>query len=137
MKNKYLLETKLYIQSCKDYTNGLCPVCHDEFNMIKQIDEPELDYNRNIFFIPMACDCGTMFIQILKPFDTYDRKDKIYKPKYKPVGYSHVCDCDDVDLTFDNCDCREKYKSSYTDDYDRYLILKPRYDALLNSDASN
>ena len=136
MNKHNLLEPKIYIQSCKDYTNGLCPKCHDEFNMVESYGEAELDYNHNIMFIPMSCPCGLMFIQILELKERYDRSKKIRKPIYEPTGYSHLCDCDNIDLIHDNCLCEDTYKETYTKEYDRYLILKPRYSELINNPDS-
>ena len=126
MTKQNLLETKLYIQSCKDYKNGLCPKCHDEFNIIKSYGESELDYNNNLMFIPMSCTCGLMFIQVLK----------LHKDKYNVVGYSHLCDCDNVDLIHDNCTCEIVYRDTYSKEYDRYLILKPMYSEIINTPDS-
>lgn len=124
MKQKILLDQDTYIQSTKDYTGGLCPKCHDEFNMVEECSEPEMDYNNKLMFIPMACDCNATFVQMLKNKLKYNRKTKEEELTFIVFGYSHLCDCDFIDLTFANCECEFKFKECYSKEYDRYIIQK-------------
>jgi len=111
-----MLDQDTYTRSTKDYTGGLCPLCHDEFNEVEAVGESQLDANNKLLFIAMACDCGASFIQKLN--NTKNGKS------FKVFGYTHICDCDEVDLSFDNCTCSEKYKTSYGIEYNRFLIQR-------------
>ena len=112
-----LLDHDIYAKSTKDYTGGLCPLCHDEFNLVEEVGDSQLDANNKVLFITMACDCGASFVQKLK-----NQKNKKGDLSFKVFGYSHLCDCDNIDLSFDNCTCSDKYKISYGIEYARYLI---------------
>tara|TARA_R110002012_G_scaffold317703_1_gene534651 strand:- start:10858 stop:11238 length:381 start_codon:yes stop_codon:yes gene_type:complete len=121
MTQKQLLDQDTYSRSTKDYTGGLCPKCHDEFNLVEPCGEPQLDYHNKLMFILMACDCGTTFVQKLKNVLKYDRKTKKEKLSFEVYGYSHLCECEKISIV---CNCEKIHENTYGEEYEIYLAYK-------------
>ena len=109
-------------------TGGLFQSCKNPDNLNQNIGEFGLDFDTDMAFQFVKCDCGAKYCILLKIINADNVIDIGEDIIYKLYGFSNLCECQESEL---NCLCHTLYDSKVNKYYLTYLEKKPYYKKIL------